>query len=66
MRVLVLCGEHTTHGVGTDGDARVAELRARGIAAVAFAGSAEAVRAYARAWGFTHLMRGPDLVDLSC
>jgi ATP phosphoribosyltransferase regulatory subunit len=52
--------------VGTDDDARVAELRGRGVVAVAFAGSPEAARAYARAWGFTHVMEGPALVDLSC
>jgi hypothetical protein len=44
----------------------VAELRGRGVVAVAFAGTPEAARAYARAWGFTHVMDGPALVDLSC
>jgi ATP phosphoribosyltransferase regulatory subunit len=53
-------------GVGQDDDARVAELRGRGVVAVAFAGSPEAARAYARAWGFTHVMEGPALVELSC
>jgi ATP phosphoribosyltransferase regulatory subunit len=52
--------------VGQDDDPRVAELRGRGVAAVAFAGSPEAARAYARAWGFTHVMEGPALVELSC
>jgi ATP phosphoribosyltransferase regulatory subunit len=52
--------------VGNDDDPRVAELRGRGVVAVAFAGSPEAARAYARAWGFTHVMEGPALVELSC
>jgi hypothetical protein len=56
-RVVVLGEEH---------DARLAELRGRGVVAVAFAGSPAAARAYARAWGFTHVMEGPALVDLSC
>jgi ATP phosphoribosyltransferase regulatory subunit len=53
-------------GVGQEEDPRVAELRGRGVVAVAFAGSPEAARAYARAWGFTHVMEGPALIDLSC
>jgi ATP phosphoribosyltransferase regulatory subunit len=53
-------------GVGQDDDARVAELRGRGVVAVAFAGSPEAARAYARSWGFTHVMEGPALSELSC
>jgi ATP phosphoribosyltransferase regulatory subunit len=57
MRVVVL---------GDDEDPRVAELRGRGVVAVAFAGSPDAARAYARAWGFTHVMEGPALADLSC
>ncbi|HTQ47424.1 MAG TPA: ATP phosphoribosyltransferase regulatory subunit [Polyangiaceae bacterium] len=57
MRVVVL---------GQDDDARVAELRGRGVVAVAFAGSPDAARAYARAWGFTHVMEGPALSELSC
>ncbi|HEX8791456.1 MAG TPA: ATP phosphoribosyltransferase regulatory subunit [Polyangiaceae bacterium] len=57
MRVVVL---------GAEEDARVAELRGRGVVAVAFSGTPEAARAYARAWGFTHVMEGPALVDLSC
>jgi len=52
--------------VGAEEDPRVAELRGRGVVAVAFAGSPEAARAYARAWGFTHVMEGPALVELSC
>ncbi len=57
MRVVVL---------GQDDDARVAELRGRGVVAVAFGGSPEAARAYARAWGFTHVMEGPALAEVSC
>ncbi len=52
--------------VGDDDGARVAELRGRGVVAVAFSGTPDAARAYARAWGFTHVMEGPALVDLSC
>jgi ATP phosphoribosyltransferase regulatory subunit len=48
--------------VGADGDARVASLRARGLAAVAVQGRAEAC-AWARAWGFTHVLDGGDWVD---
>jgi ATP phosphoribosyltransferase regulatory subunit len=41
--------------VGTGDDPRLSELRARGIAAVAVPTEPEAL-AYARAWGFTHLL----------
>jgi ATP phosphoribosyltransferase regulatory subunit len=46
--------------VGEPDDARVASLRARGVAAVAVKDEA-AARAYARAWGFTHVMVGESL-----
>jgi ATP phosphoribosyltransferase regulatory subunit len=41
--------------VGAANDPRVAELRARGVAAVAVEGAPNAM-AYARAWGFTHVL----------
>jgi hypothetical protein len=41
--------------VGVPDDPRIAELRARGVAAVAVEDSARAM-AYARAWGFTHVL----------
>lgn len=41
--------------VGAPDDPRVAELRGRGVAAVAVRG-VEAAHAYARAWGFTHVL----------
>ena len=41
--------------VGAPDDPRVAELRARGVAAVAFA-DAQGAHAYARAWGFTRVL----------
>jgi ATP phosphoribosyltransferase regulatory subunit len=65
MRVVVLVEEGPADAPGS-GDARVTELRGRGVVAVAFAGTPEAARAYARAWGFTHVMEGPALVELSC
>jgi len=50
--------------VGAPDDARVAELHARGVAAVAIADRAAAL-AWARAWGFTHLMVGAALEAVS-
>ncbi len=41
--------------VGPDGDARLLPLRARGLCAVA-APTLEAAHAYARAWGYTHVL----------
>jgi len=50
--------------VGAADDARVAELRGRGVVAVAMKDEA-AARAYARAWGFTHVAVGGTLELLS-
>jgi ATP phosphoribosyltransferase regulatory subunit len=48
--------------VGPPDDPRVAELRARGVAAVA-AADREAALAWARAWGFTHVLDGAGWLD---
>jgi ATP phosphoribosyltransferase regulatory subunit len=48
--------------VGTEDDARVASLRARGLACVAQRDRASAL-AWARGWGFTHVVDGPIVVD---
>jgi ATP phosphoribosyltransferase regulatory subunit len=48
--------------VGPPNDARVAEMRHRGVMAVACANHAIAL-AYARAWGFTHVLDS-DLVEV--
>jgi ATP phosphoribosyltransferase regulatory subunit len=50
--------------VGGPDDARLAAFRGRGIAAVALA-SRGAALAYARAWGFTHVVDGDAVVDLT-
>jgi ATP phosphoribosyltransferase regulatory subunit len=49
--------------VGASGDARVGELRSQGVAAVAVEGAA-AAHAYARAWGYTHVLDGEELSDV--
>ena len=48
--------------VGPAGDPRIADLRARGIPAVAHADRAGAL-AWARAWGFTHVLDASGWVD---
>ncbi len=48
--------------IGPADDARVAEMRGRGVTAVACANHAIAL-AYARAWGFTHVL-DTDLVEV--
>jgi ATP phosphoribosyltransferase regulatory subunit len=48
--------------VGSADDARIAELRARGVPAVACADRASAL-AWARAWGFTHVLDASGWVD---
>jgi ATP phosphoribosyltransferase regulatory subunit len=48
--------------VGGADDPRLREFRRRGIAAVAVAGRPEA-SAWARAWGFTHVLEGTSWVD---
>jgi ATP phosphoribosyltransferase regulatory subunit len=48
--------------VGLADDARIAELRADGVAAVAHADRAGAL-AWARAWGFTHVLDASGWVD---
>jgi ATP phosphoribosyltransferase regulatory subunit len=50
--------------VGQPSDPRVAQLHARGIAAVTSASQADAM-AWARAWGFTHLLDGAEWVDVA-
>jgi ATP phosphoribosyltransferase regulatory subunit len=50
--------------VGTAADPRLVKLRATGIAAVALEDGAAAL-AYARAWGFTHLLDHGSLVDVT-
>ena len=48
--------------VGLPDDPRVAELRARGVAAIAMVDVTKA-REYARAWGFTHVLEEPLLKE---
>jgi ATP phosphoribosyltransferase regulatory subunit len=48
--------------VGGVDDPRLRELRRRGVAAVALTGRHEAI-AWARAWGFTHVLEGTSWVD---
>jgi hypothetical protein len=49
--------------VGTEADPRVLRLRARGVPAVHAPSRASAL-AWARAWGFTHVIDGAALVDV--
>jgi ATP phosphoribosyltransferase regulatory subunit len=49
--------------VGADGDARIEGLRRRGVAAVASRDRAAAL-AWARAWGFSHVLDGALLIDV--
>jgi ATP phosphoribosyltransferase regulatory subunit len=48
--------------VGPPDDRRIAELRAKGVTAVAFAERSSAL-AWARAWGFTHVLDASGWVD---
>jgi ATP phosphoribosyltransferase regulatory subunit len=61
MRVVVVVADDRNRdpGRGAQDDPRVVSLRARGVAAVAVTGE-PAARAYARAWGFTHVMVGEE------
>jgi len=50
--------------VGPPGDARIADLRSRGVGAVA-SGTASAALEWARAWGFTHVLDAAGWIDVA-